>query len=529
MAITIKDSLDQINVAIKQTQTNARIAAYEARQYDKALKFDPTNVDLISSKFEAQRKELGYLNANMANYNKLKDITKQKDEADNKSKAQINLDLSKIDLKLKKVTDSTIALTAATSAESEAASIANAKRTTFTNNLEKVGTATDKVAQKFLMLSAALAVVATKTVQAGAELYNFSNKYGSSVETIQENQNLFKQLAQDSSAYEQSLKTLTNVQRAIQGGSGNLGAYSTALGKLGISLDQISSSSAAEGYQMIFEALQNVTDETERANIAALIFGDTGNDVAAVAGTASETIEQLNSDFRRFGELSGEDVNQLKQVNYEFGLAKQSITLGFQKALISLMPVILTLAKVIQELGNFLKTGLGKGILVATVALVTFVTIMNVAVKTVKLMSVATKVAAAAKKIYTVATTSATAADVGLNVALFNTVILMSAVTFGITALIGVISSLIAKEQLATGETQDFTSGLEDMIAQADEAGVDLSSSFTSAQEQTTEKTINFNIDLYGHGDTAISDDNATVVGKVMSAEMVNKMLGEVI
>ena len=534
MAITIKDSLNQINVAIKQTQTNARLAAYEARKYEKALKVDPTNVELISSKFEAQRRQLAYLNQNLQNYDKLMETTKQKDIEEGKSKEQIALNLSKIDLKLQKVKDSTIALTEATAAESEAAAIAEAKQTKFANNLETVGTATDKVAQKFAILAAAIGVVATKTVSAGAELYNFSNKYGSSVEEIQKNQNLFKQLAQDSSAYEQSLKTLTNVQRALQGGSGNLGAYTAALDKLGISLEAISTSSAAEGYQMIFESLQKITDETERANIAALIFGDTGNDVAAIAGTSSEIIEKLNSDLERYGMLTTEDVLQLKQVSYEFGLAKQSITLGFQKAIITLMPLLMKLASLIQQLGKFMQSGLGKGILYTTLALTGFITAINIFTKLMKTVTVVTKLAATAKKIYTVVTTSATAADVGLNVALIQTVALVSALTLGVGLLIGGISLLIAKEQTATATTYDFTSQMKDAEDQyadlINNTGLeDFNANSSTAISTSNEKTINFNIDLYGHGDTSIGDDNATVVGKVISADMVNKLLGEVI
>lgn len=100
------------------------------------------------------------------------------------------------------------------------------------------------------------------------------------------------------------LKTLTNTFDDAQNGSA--GAIQK-FERLGLSLDDLKGKSREEIFSATVAALQNVSDETERAALANDMFGKSGQDLLPLLNQSTEATQALLEEAEQYGMVMSDD------------------------------------------------------------------------------------------------------------------------------------------------------------------------------------------------------------------------------
>lgn len=517
--------LDAITSEIRKMRQEVKLTTQNVNSLNKDLKLDPTNVQIITKRFEEQKKilasyqkELDLQNQKMAKLNTARQQGSISEKEYMNSLQKTELEINKLNLAIEKQ----VKLTKDSVLQQQ---LLNAQTEQQKTNLDKTITATDKYAKALKYLIAIYTVAITKSIQLGAELYDLSKKYGTTAEQLQKQRFLYEELAEDSSGYENALKSLAGVIRTLNRGTGDVNAIAGALRKIGLSINDIKGETAAGAYNKIFEALRNLTDEQERENAALLIFGDNGLNVANVAGATTQQINALNTALENAGLITNDQAASLKELELQYNLVKQSLSSATAEIVVAFAPALISLAGIIKNLASFLSSDFGKALL-TTLTIGTLIGAMiNKTAKLLKSLIVLQTFDVVVKGKQSVATGVLTVKQIIFNKQLLKTVLLMAAVTGGVSLILAGLSALIGLLGTATSKTKTFDEEYKQLMTDMGQQFADTSVSTQNVSSTSTSKTVDVNIDLYAHGDTQVSDDSAVIVGKVTMAE-INKQLG---
>ena len=166
--------------------------------------------------------------------------------------------------------------------------------------------------------AAAFAAVTAAAVKVGKEVFNMaketaaygdeidknSQKVGLSAEAYQKWDYAMKISGTEMSAATTGLKTLTN--KFDDAKNGSKGAIET-FDRLGLSMDEISNLSREELFETTVKALQNVTDETEKAALANDLFGKSGQDLMPMFNMTEEGLQAVMDEADKYGMVMSED------------------------------------------------------------------------------------------------------------------------------------------------------------------------------------------------------------------------------
>ena len=120
-----------------------------------------------------------------------------------------------------------------------------------------------------------------------------SKALGVSVEKLQLQRNVYKQITGDASNFDSAISSLRSVMNSITLGNGN--AYLNILNRLGVSTKDAEGNTKdlSEVYNEIIIALGEMENTTLRNSLAYELFGENAINVLEVMQTSSETINEV--------------------------------------------------------------------------------------------------------------------------------------------------------------------------------------------------------------------------------------------
>lgn len=233
---------------------------------------------------------------------------------------------------------------------------------------EKAAKAAAGVVVGTTALVGGLTAYASKTAQTLDTIDKQSQKIGVSTDAYQELDYVLGLAGADVSSMQGGMKKLTDtMQKASEGNS----TATATFDKLGISVTNADGSLRSQEEVMweTFDALQNITNETERAALATDIFGTAGTELVPLlngaAGSIAETREQahelglvMSEDMVKDGAALNDSLSQTKaafgSITTELGAALLPVALELSEWIKALMPavkdVIATLQPAIKKL-----------------------------------------------------------------------------------------------------------------------------------------------------------------------------------
>lgn len=521
---TISEQLNAISKSVNRIKKEASDAAKETRSITESLRIDPTNLNLIVQRFQSMKNEI---EINTRRIQSLKDAISQLEKlragtTDTKQIEKINKLLDDYRVKIDYAERSVERLTAATSKQAQSTAIVSAA----TQKAEDGFSRLEKGAQKLsLVLIAGIAILTRYTaslIQQGQELYSLSQRYNTTVENIQTMNRALQLATGESNLFTQSLQVM--VQGMAQVASGRGVAYQNALRQIGISYSQIAGLDTTKQFNMIVEGLSNIANASDRAALAQTLLGESGQYISSILSQDADAMDSYIEQASEFGTITQKQADALNQLNIQFEVVKSQIGAAFAEVIIALAPALESIADIISNylapaIKDFAEwfSGLSQPLQMIILALPVILVFLPKIIGLVKLLTTFIYAESAAVKTATVAQTSLNLATSQWQIIL----LAIAAVIIGIISLIGLFSNK------AKQASEDLTN-LVSSAGQLGSAGADFTATTEASTTAMSERTITINADIYGHGDTAISDDAAATVAELTAAE-INKQLGDLI
>ena len=146
--------------------------------------------------------------------------------------------------------------------------------------------------------------LANQVSEAGDEIEKNSQKVGLSYESYQRWDYAMKIAGTEMSACTTGLKTLTNTFDDASNGSA--GAV-TKFERLGLSMKDLQGLSREDLFATVVTALQNVSDETEKAALANDMFGKSGQELIPLFNMTQEELQGLMDECEEYGMIMSDD------------------------------------------------------------------------------------------------------------------------------------------------------------------------------------------------------------------------------
>lgn len=519
-------SLDDIDQKVKKLNASLKMSTDQTKELDKAIKLDPKNTEAVASKMKNLQNQVGLTTQKVS-------LLKQKQiEANN---AFQNGDITEKEFSKIQV--------AVLKAENELKRYNNELKATadapLINNVNKLAKGFDSVdsalkkSQKTLKTFSKLALSLVATITASITAFTKQTNALSeeakaldiSIEKLQLQRNVYKQITGDASNYDSALLSLKKVLSDIALGNGT--AYLNILNRLGVSTkDNAGNTKELSAiYDEILISLGEMENTTLRNSLAYELFGENALNILEVMQTSSETIEELNEKQLALGITTEEQAATAEEIketwnNLKMEFASVSATLAE-----SLLPIIQTLAQfVIENIIPILTTianwfsGLSPSQQKFTLFLIAIIILLP------KVVSIITAIVGVIKAI-TLASYGA-AGGVGA-VSAASTPLIPIAL-----AVVAVILTLALLFAFLTGRSKELTKTLDSQassMSKLESSYSDMETDFNvntfQVSENSNSNNIEVHVDIDAHGDTEMSQQNAELVADIL-AERINKELG---
>ncbi len=526
MAVEVGRSLSGLTQKAKEYNSEIRKSKQETRALDKALKLNPGNVDLVKQKYAALSNQL------TLNRSKL-DTLKQKQNQLNVELKAGTITQQTYEKELIKVRNGQKAAETAIAECTEAmrrqnSEIRNAKFNSLISGLDKAQQKTEKLSKGALALGAGLVMITKSAISAGDALDDNATKYSTTAEQLQIQRNRYSKLTADSETYINALARIGSMQSSIAAGRGQ--RYITYLKQLGISQADLANKTNAEIFDIIYEKLRTVTDATSRATIAQGLFGDSGLNVATVAGTAQEAIDALDKTLIENGIITSEQAMFAGQAQDRLDSLKYQYQAVSAEVLVSLLPAFNALCDFLRDtaipwvskLSDWFKS-LGETgqkafmvLLFGLIILPKLIGFIKTVVTTMHTLKAATLAQAGAMGTLTAAS--------GPWIAI------LMAIAAALMLVISLINMFIGKSKSAV----DVSSELMDSLAETEQTLNDMGYTTSYSAEKTyndnTHKSLDVNVNVEASGDTRESQQYADEVGETIYGnireDLINQALG---
>lgn len=294
-ATKLDKALKDVNKASKTTQDNLKAV-------DKALKFDPTNTELLTQK---QRLLADAVNDAAQKVELLKKKQAEMAEAvKNGTATQQEYDT---------LTRQLMAAEGQLDKATKASDGFNVSVEKMKGHLEKASGALGTAAEKTKGFSAAaggvvagLAGLAIKAGQTADEINELSVKTGLSTDTLQEMQYAADLVDVEVSTITGSLSKLTKTMTSARKGTGS---QAEAFAKLGVKVEGSNGQlrDNEEVFYDVLEALSQVEDETERDSIAMEIFGKSAQELNPIIQDGGKQLKELGKEAKDAGLIMSKD------------------------------------------------------------------------------------------------------------------------------------------------------------------------------------------------------------------------------
>jgi len=511
-------SFSEINNLIKQMGAEIKKAKNEVSSLDKSLKLNPTNTDTVSKKIQLLEKSADLAAKRMAELKAKKtELDKTATENDKLNKEYVNLEKA-----IYKASNEMEGFKNQIDATNKAA--ATAKIDALNSKLEKTKTIASSVSKVLIGVVAALGAAVVGVVSIADELDDVSRKYQTTAEELQVQRNLFDKITESSDGYEQALKSLGSVMGSIAKGRGT--AYLETFEKLGIAQEDLENKSNGEVYSLLFDKLQAITDETERATYAQVLMGDNGLNVALVAGTEADEIASLNAELEKNGIITSEEAAVAGAMADQWA----DIKLQFMQAAIvlmqALMPIIETLFNFIESnimpaLQNLFSwfNNLSDGSKKLIAGLILFLIVLP------KLIAV-TQGVAKVMGFLKLATYGQAAATGALSIATIPLQPILLAVAAALLVVITLIGVFSKSARDAASNALNFKDSLSDIAGEYSDIDSSMGLTATKYTETNAKTTTDVNVKVEATGDSVISEENAQLISEKV-LEQIDTGLGD--
>lgn len=522
MAVEIVRSLADIDLKVKELNKTLRSSSNETRELDRALKLDNKNVEAVGKKMTALQTAVGTATQKVA-------LLKQKQDEANKALQKGDISASeykKIEIAVLKAENEVKALngeiqkTAKMKVDQTAAGFDK-----LTSNMNKAQSAAQKLSRAATIVLTTLIAAASAFVAIGDELDDTSNKFRISAEQLQLQRNLYAKSTDDAKNYDKALSSMGSVLTSIAKGRGT--AYLETLQKLGVSTTDAAGrqKTAVQVYNETVAALRLVSDETERASLAQIIFGENGLSVAMVAGLTSQEIADYNSQLEASGIISSQSAAQAGMVADQIDNVKQQLASASAEIMVALLPVILQLVEIAQTTIIPILTTVSEWFVNMSPAQLNFIFfLLMLAIILPKIISVITAIVGVVKAI-TVASYAAAGGVGAVSAASMPLQPILLAVAAAILVVVILFALLAGKSKDVTGELNKQQKAFSGMQKQYNSMAADMGGTVSMTSQNSSTNTVNYDVNINAHGDTSISQEAAEMVANDL-ADRINASLG---
>lgn len=522
MAIEIGRSLTEIDMKVKGLNKTLRESTIETKELDKALKLDPKSAEAIDKKMKALQSSVGTSAQKVA-------LLKQKQDEANKAFQHGDISASefrKIELSVMKAENELKGLNAEiTKTQKMQVDAIAGSFNKLTNTLDKVHNAAQKVSRVAIAILGTLTAAVGAFVAIGDELDDTSKKFSISAEQLQIQRNLYAKNTDDAKNYDRALASLNSVMASIAKGRGV--AYIETLNKLGVSTTNASGNAkhAAEVYSEVIDALGKVVDETERASLASIIFGENGLNVANVAGLTREEIIAYNEELAKHGIVSTEAAEQAGAIADKLDDCKQQISSASAELMVALLPVILQIIDIAQTTIIPILTTIAGWFANMSPEQQKFIFfLLMIAVLLPKIISIISAIVGVVKAI-TIACYGAAGGVGAVSAASMPLQPILIALAAAVLVVVLLFAMLAGKSRDVTGELNKQQKQFSSMQKQYNSMAADMNGTVMMTSQNSSTKTVNYDVNINAHGDTPISQETADMVVNDL-ANKINASLG---
>ncbi len=522
MATEIGRSLEEIDIKVKGLNKTLKDSTAETKELDKALKLDPKSTETVDKKMKTLQAAIGTATQKVA-------LLKQKQDEAYRAMARGELsaaEYKKIELAVLKAENevktlnSEIQKTAKLKVDQTAAGFDK-----LTAGMNKAQAGAQKLAKAATVVLTTLVAAATAFVVVGDELDDTSTKFRISAEQLQIQRNLYAKTTDDAKNYDKALSSLNSVMASIAKGRG--AAYIETLNRLGVSTTDAAGNtrSAAEVYNEVTLALGAVADETERASLASIIFGENGLNVATVAGLTRQEVFAYNEELARSGIISSESAATAGLVADQMDNIKQQLQAATGELMVALLPVILQLVEIAQTTIIPILTTVAGWFAKMSPAQLNFVFFLLMLVIILpKVISVITAIVGVVKAI-TLASYGAAGGVGAVSAASMPLQPILIAVAAAILIVVLLFAMLAGKSKDVTGELDKQRKQFNAMEKDYSNMAADMGGTVSMTSQNNSTQTVNYDVNINAHGDTPISQEAAEMVADDL-ADKINTQLG---
>lgn len=155
-------------------------------------------------------------------------------------------------------------------------------------------------------VGAAIGGLVLKMVDAGSEIDDNAQKIGFSTEAYQYWALVMQRIGTDASTLSLAIRNMTTFTQNLADGQGE--ALLT-LQKLGIGYEEFMAMTPEEQFYTLIDALQGMTDETEKTQIAQDVFGNrVYQELLPLLGMEQGSLEDLRNEFESLGLIMSDDM-----------------------------------------------------------------------------------------------------------------------------------------------------------------------------------------------------------------------------
>lgn len=313
-----KRALREINASLKTLGTEAKLVASEFDAQDKSVAALTARNEVLNRQIEEQKNKVSMLENALQNarntYGENSQQVQTWQQQLNNAKAALNnmeREVKQNEAAIENTTDAEADGTKAVKKYGDETQETAKKSEAAAKVMKAVGaamaaTAAAVAAAAAAIVSAGKAIwnAANETAQAGDEIDKNSQKVGLSYEAYQKWDYAMKIAGTEMSSCTNGLKTLTNTFD-----DANMGSESaiTKFERLGLSLEDLQGLSREDLFATVVTALQNVTDETEKAALANDMFGKSGQELLPLFNMTEAELQSVMNECEEYGMIMSDD------------------------------------------------------------------------------------------------------------------------------------------------------------------------------------------------------------------------------
>lgn len=528
MAEGITARLNQIKNGVALLAAEARKAANETAQINTKLKFDTSNVSLVVERFDALQRELDANNKKLQGLKQAQaelNTERAKEKGDTEESKKALQEIEKIAAQyardIEKAEANQVRLNQLLNQTYKNSQIIRTATQQINDKYDIWIQASEKLASVTRRIYGILKNVVSEAAETGLQLSSLAKRYNTTAEDIQTWDRALQLAIGQSELFTQSLSVMVKGMAQIAAGRGV--AFTKALKNIGIAYKDIKDLSATEQFERIIEGLEGVENYSTRAAAAQQLFGESGQYIASVLDDGGIALDEYKEKAASFGIIANSDAEalakmqiEMEKANSQFSEAKAQLALALLPALEIITELIRDyLAPAIRILSNVFKSmgKVGQG----------FVLVLGVIIfllpKFIKFLAM-TRIAMLS------VSAGATKASVAVNI-LTKSMLGLSAV-LGIIVLVGILVGSLTQLGKKADETKDSLEDLADVSETMGITGQAAQVNTENTATSMTTKTVTIGVDIYGHGDTELSDESAVTVSQ-LTADEIQKAWGDIV